>query len=268
MGILNRLHLKSDSDIESIKKSSLLVGKTLGEVAKLIKPGVPLFYLDKVAEEYIRDNHGVPSCKGYMGYPATLCLSVNDVIVHGIPNNDVLQEGDIITVDCVAAVDGWHGDFAYTFAVGEVSEEKRLLMERTHDALLHAIKYAVAGRHIGDVSNAVESFVKPYNYGVIRELCGHGIGRRMHEAPDVPNFGRPGLGELIRPGMVFCIEPMIAAGNRKIKVDADEWTTRTADGSPAAHYEHMVAINSKGESEVLSTYKYIEEALGIEGNGR
>lgn len=269
MSILRRVHLKTDSEIELIKKSSLLVGKTLGEVAKLMKPGVPLYYIDRVAEEFIRDNHGIPSCKGYcpgrgyVPYPATLCLSVNDVIVHGIPNGYVLKDGDIVTADCVASVDGWHGDFAYTFAIGEVSEEKQLLMERTKASLYEALKFAVAGKHIGDISHTVESYVKPYRYGVIRELCGHGIGRSMHESPDVPNYGPAGQGELIRPGMVFCIEPMIAAGTHRIKEDNDGWTIRTADGRPAAHYEHQVAINSKGQTEVISTYKYIEEALGI-----
>ncbi len=165
-----------------------------------------------------------------------------------------------MTADCVASVDGWHGDFAYTFAIGEISEEKRLLIERTKAALYHALKFAVVGKHIGDISHAVESYVKPFNYGVIRELCGHGIGKRMHESPDIPNYGKPGMGECIRQGMVFCVEPMIAAGSRKIKVDADEWTTRTADHSPAAHFEHQVAITSKG-TEVISTYQYIEEAL-------
>lgn len=260
MGILRRVYLKSDSEIELIKKSSLLVGKTLGEVAKLIKPGVPLFYLDKVAEEFIRDHHGVPSFKGYNGYPASLCLSVNDVVVHGIPNNDVLQEGDIISVDCGAYLNGFHGDYAYTFAVGEISEEKRLLVERTRESLLHAIKYAIPGNHIGDISHAVESYIKPYNYGIVRELCGHGIGKRMHESPDIPNYGKPGTGELIREGMVFCVEPMINMGTHKVTVDADQWTVRTADGKPAAHFEHQMAITSKG-FELLSTYQYIEEAL-------
>ena len=262
MGILRRVHLKTDSEIELIKKSSLLVGKTLGEVAKLIKPGVPLYYIDKVAEEFIRDNHGIPSFKGYAGFPASLCLSVNDVIVHGIPNSDVLREGDIITVDCGAELGGWHGDYAYTFAVGEISEEKRLLVERTKASLYAGIKAVKVGNHIGDISHAVESFVKPFNYGVIRELCGHGIGRRMHEAPDIPNYGKTGTGELIRTGMVFCVEPMIAMGSHRIKIDADEWTTRTADGKPAAHFEHQIAITSKGP-EVISTYQFVEEALGI-----
>ena len=272
MGILRRVHLKTDSEIELIKKSSLLVGKTLGEVAKLMKPGVPLYYIDRVAEEFIRDNHGIPSCKGYcpargyVPYPATLCLSVNDVIVHGIPNDYVLREGDIVTADCVASVDGWHGDYAYTFAIGDVSEEKRLLMERTKASLYEALKFAVTGKRIGDISHAVECSVKPYNYGIIRELCGHGIGRSMHEAPDVPNYGPAGQGETIRPGMVFCVEPMIAAGTHKIREDKDGWTIRTADGKPAAHYEHQVVINSKGQTEVISTYKYIEEALGINTN--
>ena len=269
MGILNRIHLKSDSDIESIRKSSLLVGKTLGEVAKLMKPGVPLFYIDQVAEDYIRANGGVPSCKGYRPYPgfppfpATLCLSVNDTIVHGIPDNYVLREGDIVTADCVVSLNGWHGDYAYTFAIGEVSEEKRLLLQRTKEALEYALKFVKVGNHIGDISHAVESYVKPFHYGVVQELCGHGIGRKMHEKPDVPNFGPAGHGDLIRPGMVFCIEPMIAAGSRRIRELDNQWPVRMADGRPSAHFEHQVAINSQGKTELLSTYQYIEEALGM-----
>lgn len=262
MGILRRVHLKTDSEIELIKESSLLVGKTLGEIAKLIRPGVPLLYLDKVAEEFIRDHHGIPSFKGYNGFPASLCLSVNDVVVHGIPNNSVLEEGDIISVDCGALLNGFHGDYAYTFAVGEISEEKRLLVERTKASLLHAIQFAQPGNHISDISHAVESYIQPFNYGIVRELCGHGIGRRMHESPDIPNFGKPGRGELIRQGMVFCVEPMINMGTHRVTVDADQWTIRTADGKPAAHFEHQMAITSKG-FELLSTYQYIEEALNI-----
>lgn len=273
MGILNRVHLKSDSEIESIKKSSLLVGKTLGEVAKLMKPGMPLFYIDKVAEAYIRDNGGIPSCKGYRPFggfppfPSTLCLSVNDVIVHGIPDDYVLKEGDIVTADCVASLDGWHGDFAYTFEIGQVSEEKHLLVERTKASLMAALEVAKVGNTIFDISRAVMNSVQPYHYGIIRELSGHGIGRKMHEKPDVPNiickFYRD---EPIRPGMVFCIEPMIAMGTSKIIDFEDRWPVLTADRKPAAHFEHQIAINSQGETEILSTYKYIEEALGITMN--
>lgn len=269
MGILNRIHLKSDSEIESIKKSSLLVGKTLGEVAKLMRPGIPLRHIDMVAEAFVRAHGGIPSCKGYRPYPgfppfpSTLCLSVNETIVHGIPDDYVLQNGDIVTADCVVSVDGWHGDYAYTFEIGEVSEEKHLLVQRTREALMHALSFAKAGNHIGDISHAVESYVKPFNYGVIEELCGHGIGRKMHEKPDVPNYGPAGKGELIRPGMVFCIEPMISMGRRKIKEVDDQWPVVMADGKPSAHFEHQVAINSQGKTEILSTYQYIEEALGI-----
>jgi methionyl aminopeptidase len=260
MGILDRIHLKTGSEIELIKQSSLLVGKTLGEVAKLIKPGVPLLYIDRIAEEFIRDNHGIPSFKGYNGYPGSLCLSVNDVVVHGIPDNTLLQEGDIVSVDCGAYLNGYHGDYCYTFAVGTISEEKRLLVERTKESLLHAIKVAVKGNTIGDVGHAVESYIKPFHYGVVRDLCGHGIGKNMHEKPDVPNYGKPGTGPKIVEGMVFCIEPMINLGTYQVKVDADQWTTRTVDGKPSAHFEHQVAITAKG-TEVLSTYQYVEEVI-------
>ena len=276
MGLLNRIHLKSDSEIESIKKSSLLVGKTLGEVAKLMRPGVPLFYIDQVAEDYIRANGGLPSCKGYRPYagmppfPSTLCLSVNSTVVHGIPNDYVLQEGDIVTADCVACLDGWHGDFAYTFEIGKVSEEKHLLVRRTYEALHHALDFAKVGNTIFDISQAVESYVKPFHYGVVKVLSGHGIGRSMYEKPDVPNFvprtreeRKWYKDELIRPGMVFCIEPMIGMGTGEVLDDEAHWPVVMADRRPAAHFEHQVAINSQGKTEILSTYQYIEEALGI-----
>lgn len=257
----SRIKLKSEAEIELIKESSLLVGKTLAEVAKAIRPGVTLLYLDKIGEEYIRDHKAIPSFKGYNGFPAALCLSVNDVVVHGIPNNTILRDGDIISVDCGVFKNGFHGDYAYTFAVGEISEEKKLLIQRTKESLYKGIEAAKIGNTTGDIGSAVQRYVESFGYGVVRELCGHGIGRNMHEKPDIPNYGIPKKGEALREGMVFCIEPMITQKSRKIYMESDNWTIRTQDGLPAAHFEHQIALTKQG-TEVLSTYQYIEEVLG------
>jgi methionyl aminopeptidase len=260
--MFRRVKYKSEADFEKLRKSAQVVAVTLAEVAKYIQPGVPLTYLDQIGEECIRDHHAVPSFKGYEGFPAALCLSVNDVVVHGIPKpGDFLQDGDIISVDCGALLDGFHGDFAYTFAVGEVSEETRLLMDRTKESLMKAIDVAVAGKTVGDIGHTVESYVSQFNYGVVRELCGHGIGKDMHERPDIPNYGRPGFGDRLQEGMCICIEPMITLGSRKIYMENDGWTIRTQDHKPAAHYEHQLAITSKG-TEVISSYKQLSEVIG------
>ena len=243
-----------------MKESALIVGKTLAEVAKLVRPGVSLKTLDSVAETFIRDNGAVPSFKGYEGYPASLCLSVNDVVVHGIPSNKELREGDIVSVDCGAYKNGFHGDYCYTFEVGHVAEEIHNLCERTKESLYKGIEQAVEGNRIGDIGHAVQSYVESYGYSVVREMVGHGCGRRMHEKPDVPNYGSKGSGPKLKKGMVICIEPMINLGVRNIRIDRDGWTTRTMDGQPSAHFEHMVAIRENG-SELLSTYQYIEEVL-------
>lgn len=261
MKIFNRrIYLKNKSEIELIKESALIVGLTLAEVAKYIKPGVPSNYLDKIAEDFIRSHQAVPSFKGYNGFPASLCISINDVVVHGIPSRQVLQEGDIVSVDCGVYKNGYHGDYAYTFAVGEISEEKKLLVERTKKSLYKGINEAKKGNHIGDISHAIQSYVESFGYGIVRELVGHGIGKKMHEKPDIPNYGKKGKGELIVPGMVFCIEPMINLGTPRVSMDADNWTIRTLDRKPSAHFEHQVAITEEG-TEVLSTYQYIEEVL-------
>ena len=259
--MFRNIRLKTEADIELIKISSLLVGKTLAEVAKAIRPGVPLLHLDKIGEEYIRDNHAAPSFKGYNGFPAALCLSVNDVVVHGIPSSKVLEEGDIISVDCGVCQNGFHGDYAYTFAVGEISETKKLLVQRTKESLYKGIEVAIAGNTTGHIGHAVQKHVEQFGYGVVRELCGHGIGKNLHEKPDVPNYGKPGSGMMLREGMVICIEPMITNRSPKIYMESDHWTIRTADRQPAAHFEHQIAITAKGP-EVLSTYEYIEEVLG------
>lgn len=258
--MFNRIPLKTEEEIELIRKSSLLVGKTLAEVSKAIKPGVSLLYLDKIGEEFIRDHQAVPSFKGYNGFPASLCLSLNDVVVHGIPDHTILENGDILSVDCGVYKNGYHGDYAYTFAVGEISKENQLLIERTKNSLYKGIEAAKKGNTTGDIGYAVQSYVESFGYGVVRELCGHGIGKNMHEKPDIPNYGKPRKGDVLKEGMVFCIEPMITYRSPKVFMEKDNWTIRTIDRKPAAHFEHQIAITKNG-TEVLSTYKYIEEII-------
>jgi len=252
--------IKTEEEVQIIKESSLLVGKTLAEVAKVIAPGVKTIKLDSIAEEFIRDNGAVPGFKGYGGFPASLCISVNDEVVHGIPGERELVDGDIVSVDCGVKKNGYFGDSAYTFAIGEVDEEVRLLMERTKQSLYHGIESAVAGKRVGDIGYAVQSFVEGFGYGVVRDLVGHGMGKNLHEKPEVPNFGRRGHGKELKEGMVLAIEPMINLGTKKVTQDRDGWTIRTADKKPSAHYEHDVVVR-KGKAEILSTFEYIEEVL-------
>lgn len=259
------VHLKSEEDIELIRISSLLVGKTLAEVAKLIAPGVTTRQLDKVAEEYIRDNHGIPGFKGYQGFPGSLCTSVNEVVVHGIPGDYELKDGDIISVDCGVKKNGFFGDSAYTFAVGEVDEAVLMLMQRTKESLYLAIEAAVAGNRIGDIGYAVQHHVESFGYSVVRDLVGHGLGRDLHEKPEVPNYGRRGNGKELKVGMVLAIEPMINLGVKNVYQDKDGWTIRTSDHKPSAHYEHDVVIR-KGKTEILSTFDFIEEVLRSKNN--
>lgn len=254
------IRLKSDKEIEEIRKSSLLVGKTLAEVAKHIYPGVECKFLDRIAEEFIRDHHATPSFKNYHGYPGSICISVNNVVVHGIPKSYRIQEGDIVSVDCGACLNGWHGDYAYTFEVGDVDLDTHLLVQRTKESLYKGIEKAVAGNKIGDISNAIQTYVEVFGYGVVRELIGHGIGHSMHEKPDVPNYGKANKGLKIQEGMVFCIEPMVNLGTERVLQSPDGWTILTADRKPSAHFEHQIAITTHG-TEVLSTYEYIEEVL-------
>mgnify|MGYP006303965679 CR=1 FL=1 len=254
------IHLKTKEEIELLRKSSLLVGKTLAEVAKRIRPGIETIVLDKLAEEYIRDHGARPGFKGYNGFPYTLCISINEQVVHGFPGHQVLQEGDIVSIDCGTFMNGFYGDSAYTFAIGEVKEEVRLLMERTKESLYKAIEVAVEGKRVGDIGYAVQSHVEAYGYSVVRDLVGHGLGKNLHEKPEVPNYGRRGTGPKLKEGMVLAIEPMVNLGTRKVVQLNDGWTIRTADNSPSAHYEHDVAIR-KGKADVLSTFEYIEEAL-------
>lgn len=249
---------KSKEEIEIIRRNNLLVSKTLAEVAKHIKPGVTTLELDKRAEEFIRDNGAVPGFLGYGGFPNTLCTSVNDQVVHGIPSDYVLKDGDIISVDCGTYMEGYYGDTAYTFPVGEVSEEVMNLLRTTKESLFKGIENAVEGKRVGDIGNAVQVHAENAGYSVVREMVGHGLGKNMHEAPEVPNYGKRGRGVLLKKGLVLCIEPMINMGGKHIKQDNDGWTIRTTDGKPSAHYELAVVVD-KGKAEILSTFDYIEE---------
>ncbi len=252
--------VKSEEEIELIRESSLLVGKTLAEVARLIKPGVKTIDLDKTAERFIRDHGAEPGFKGYNGFPYTLCISVNEHVVHGFPSQRELKEGDIVSVDCGTYKKGFYGDSAYTFAVGEINEETAKLLERTKESLYLGIEKAVAGNRVGDIGNAVQTYVESFGYSVVRDLVGHGLGANLHEKPEVPNFGKRGTGHMLMEGVVLAIEPMINLGGRKVVQESDGWTFRTADRKPSAHYEHDVVVR-KGKAEVLSTFEYIEEVL-------
>lgn len=246
-----------------MRRANQLVGKTLGELAKHIKPGVTTLQLDKIADEFIRDHGAVPTFKNFPNpygapFPASICTSVNDAVVHGVPSDeDVLKDGDIVSIDCGTLLDGFNGDSAYTFCVGEVSDEVKKLLKTTREALYLGIENAVGGRHVGDISCAVQDHCEKEGYGVVRELTGHGIGREMHEDPQVPNYGRRGNGILLKAGMCIAIEPMITMGNRSIYMMPDRWTIRTRDGKPAAHFEHTIAIR-QGKAEILSTFEEIE----------
>ncbi len=249
---------KSEEEIEIVRRNNLLVSKTLAEVAKLIKPGVTTLELDKRAEEFIRDNGAVPGFLGYGGFPNSLCTSVNDQVVHGIPSDYVLKSGDIVSVDCGTYMEGYYGDTAYTFPVGEVSEEVMNLLRVTKESLFKGIENAVEGKRVGDIGSAVQVHAENAGYSVVREMVGHGLGKNMHEAPEVPNYGKRGRGILLKKGLVLCIEPMINLGGKQIKQEDDGWTIRTIDGKPSAHYELAVVVD-KGKAEILSTFDFIEE---------
>jgi methionyl aminopeptidase len=252
------VNLKTEEELVIIRESAQILGKTHGEIAKIIRPGVKTINLDTLAEEFIRDNGGIPSFKNYRGFPASLCISVNDVVVHGFPGSYELKEGDIISIDCGVQYKGYHSDSAYTYPLEGVKEETLLLLERTYESLHLGIEQAKAGNRIGDVSYAIQSYVESFGYGVVRELVGHGVGKKLHEDPEVPNYGKRGKGVKIVSGMVFAIEPMINQGTRSVVQERDGWTIRTADRKPSAHFEHMVAVH-KDRTEVLTTHKYIEE---------
>ena len=251
------IHYRTDSEIELLRKSALLVGKTLGEVGKHIRPGIRTIELDKIAEEFIRDHGAIPAFKGYEGFPGSLCISVNDAVVHGIPGNYELRDGDIVSIDCGTILDGYVGDSAYTFTVGEVSEEIKLFLQRSKESLYKGIEQAVSGNRIGDIGYAIQSYVEQFGYGVVRELVGHGVGRKLHEDPQVPNYGRRGTGTKLSEGIVIAIEPMITFGKKDIIQERDGWTIKTKDRKPAAHFEHDVAVRN-GKAEILSSFEWIE----------
>jgi methionyl aminopeptidase len=254
------LYLKTDEEIGLLRESNMLVSRTLAEIAALIKPGITTVYLDNVAETFIRDNGGLPAFKGYGGFPGTLCTSVNDEVVHGFPSKYILKEGDIISVDCGVILNGWYGDSAYTFAIGEISEEVRRLLEFTKDSLEEGVKEAIIGNRVGDISWAVQNKAESGGYSVVRELVGHGLGKRLHEPPEVPNYGKRGTGPKMEKGLVICIEPMINLGRKETVQMRDGWTIKTVDGKPSAHFEYAVAVD-KGRADVLTTFKFIEEVL-------
>ena len=252
------VNLKTEEELALIRESARILGKAHGEVAKLVRPGVKTIALDKIAEEFIRDHGAVPSFKHYNGtFPGSLCISVNEMVVHGFPGKYELRETDIVSIDCGVYYKGYHSDSAYTYPLEGVNDETLLLLERTYESLYLAIEQAKAGNRIGDVSYAVQHYVEGFGYGVVRELVGHGVGKKLHEEPEVPNYGKRGKGVKIVPGMVFAIEPMINMGTRNVVQEKDGWTIRTADRKPSAHFEHMVAVHAD-RTEILTTHEYIE----------
>lgn len=254
------IHYKTSEEVLKIKESADILGRAHGEIAKYIKQGVKTSLLDKVAEEFIRDHGAVPSFKGYNGFPASLCISVNEVVVHGFPGDYELKDGDIISVDCGVFHQGFHSDSAYTYPIGEVAPSILALIRATRDSLYLGIEQAKFGNRVGDIGHAIQKFVEAKGYTVVRELVGHGLGKKLHEAPEVPNYGKKGSGPLLKQGMVIAIEPMINLGSRNIVQEKDGWTIRTADRKPSAHYEHTIAI-FEDRTEVLTTHKYIEEIV-------
>lgn len=260
------IHYKTNADLEIMRESCRVVELAITEVAKFLRPGVTTKQADKLAEQVIRDNKGIPSFLNYKGFPYTACISVNDAVVHGFPTNDVLKDGDIVSVDLGVFKNGFHGDSAYTFAIGEISEELQQLMRVTKESLYRGIAKAHHGNRIGDIAYAIQEFTeRQHGFGVVRELVGHGLGRSLHEDPQVPNFGKRGTGPKLKEGMTLAIEPMINMGSKDVYYDADGWTVRTNDGKPSAHYEHNVCVR-KGKAEILSSFKLIEEAEKANAN--
>ncbi|MCM1519617.1 MAG: type I methionyl aminopeptidase [Lachnoclostridium sp.] len=255
------IYLKTAEELEKMQNAATLLSHTLGELAKYVTPGVTTRQLDNIARQYMLDHNGRPACLGYGGFPATLCIEINETVVHGFPSGIQLREGDIIGIDTVVELDGYCADMCYTFPVGEISPEKLALCRTTKEALYVGIEAAQEGRRVGDISNAIQSYCEQRHYTVVREMCGHGIGRKMHEDPEVPNYGRRGTGPILRRGMVICIEPMINLGSRNIVIEPDGWTTHTRDRKPSAHYEHTVAITPEGP-RILTSFDPIQQVLG------
>ena len=254
------IYYKTEEEIELVRKSSLLVAKTHAEIAGLIKPGITTLALDKIAEEFIRDNGGVPAFKGYGGFPNTLCMSPNEQVVHGIPNDVALENSEILSVDCGVVMNGYYGDSAFTYEVGEADAEAKQLLKVTKESLYKGIEQAVAGNRIGDIGYAVQQHAESFGYGVVRELVGHGVGRNLHESPEVPNHGRRGKGVMLKEGLIIAIEPMINMGTKRILQHNDGWTITTIDNKPSAHFEHTIVVR-KGKAEILSSFEEIEKKI-------
>lgn len=254
--------LKTDEEIELLREANLVVARTLGEVAKWVAPGITTRRLNQIADEYIRSQGCVPGFLGLYGFPGSVCISVNEQVVHGIPSNYALEDGDIVSVDCGAVTPaGYNGDSTYTFCVGEVSDEVKQLLKTTKEALYEGISKAVPGNRIGDIGHAVQDYCEKRGYGVVREFVGHGVGKKLHEDPEVPNYGRRGTGPLIKNGMTIAIEPMINLGSKNVINESDGWTCRTKDRKPSAHFEHTIAVHH-GKPDILSSFDYVQEVLG------
>lgn len=259
------IQLKTKEELELMYLSAQLVSKTLGMVAKEIKPGATTLRIDKLAHDFIKDHGGEPAFLGYGGFPNSLCMSPNEQVVHGIPNTEPLKEGDIISVDCGVLMNGFVGDHAYTFEVGEVSNEVKKLLSITKESLYIGISQMLPGNRVGDIGFAIQNYCEKEGYGVVRELVGHGLGREMHEEPQVPNYGRRGTGKILKEGIALAIEPMINLGTDKVRFHKDGWTVTTRDNQPSAHFEHDAAIID-GKPTLLSTFRYVYEALGVDSN--
>jgi len=257
------IYLKTEEDLVFLRESGQIVAKALGEVSKFIQPGVTTKYLDQIAEDFIRSQGAIPSFLNYNGFPASLCISVNEAVVHGIPSvKTILKEGDIVSVDCGALKNGFHGDSAYTFRIGDVKEEVVNLLRTTKESLYMGIDQALEGKRIGDIGNAVQDYCQKRGYTVVREMVGHGVGKNLHEDPEVPNVGKRGSGTQLKGGMVIAIEPMINLGTKNIIMERDGWTVRTADRKPSAHFEHTIAVRKNGVAEILTSFDYIQQVLG------
>ncbi len=248
---------KTNEQVEQMRSSALLVSKTLSEVAKVLKPGINSLFIDKMIGEFIHDHKAIPSFLNYKGYPYNSCISVNDVVVHGFPNKNALKAGDIVSIDIGIILNGWHGDHAYTFAISEPQDDVKQLLKITKESLYKGIEKAVAGNRVGDISFAIQQYTEKHGYGVVRELVGHGLGRSLHEDPQVPNYGKRGNGPKLKEGMVLAIEPMINLGKKEVYTEEDGWTVRTKDHKPSVHFEHDVCIR-KYKADVLSDYSLIE----------
>lgn len=252
--------IKSDEEIELLRQSNLLVSATLAAIAGMMKPGISTQSIDRIAEQFIRDHGGTPGFKGYHGYPATLCVSINDTVVHGIPSARMLRDGDIVSVDCGAVLNGFNGDSTFTFTIGEVAPEVLKLVRVTRESLLLGIAQAISGNRLGDIGHAIQKHAESNGFTVVREMVGHGVGRELHEPPEVPNYGKPNTGPVLQKGLTIAIEPMINLGRRHIYQERDGWTIKTTDHKPSAHFEHSVAIRD-GKADILSDFTIIEEAV-------